>query len=107
MEQTLGTLNVFVNGGHMLIWLFFIGDLISLFGIIGMHFDFITGWRIPIWCIIYLLAKGLFFLGDILSVLDIIVALYMIIMLVFNVSWFFTYFAIAFLVYKLVMTFMY
>jgi len=76
-----------------------------LIAIIGMHYDFIPGWRFAFTCIVYLLMKGIIFLGDFLSVMDMIIAVYMILMLIFNVSWFLTYIAIAFFVYKLSMTF--
>ena len=87
----------------MLLWLFFIGDLLSAIAIAGLHFDFISGWRFPIWCVVYLLAKALMF-RDFMSFIDALVAIYMIIMLVFGVAWFVTYLAIAWLAYKLFMT---
>lgn len=90
----------------MLIWIFFIGDLLSLIALLGMHYDFIPGWRFAAWCILYLIMKGAIFFGDFLSVLDVILAVYMIIMLIFNVSWFLTYIGIAYLVYKLIFTMM-
>ncbi len=88
----------------MLIWLFFVGDLLSIVSILGMHFDFIPGWRFHIWCILYLGFKGAIFFNDFLSIMDIVIALYMLLMLIFNVAWFFTYIAIAILAYKLGMT---
>jgi hypothetical protein len=88
----------------MLIWIFFVGDLLSIIAMLGMHYDFIPGWRFPFTLIMYLLIKGVVFFGDFLSIMDMVVALYMMIMLFFNVSWFLTWFAVAYLLYKLMFT---
>ena len=88
----------------MLLWIFFVGDLFSLITMLGMHFHFISGWRWPIWCILYLVGKGVMFHGDVLSMIDMTVAFYILMMLIFHISWFLTYIFAIFLLYKLAMT---
>ncbi|MFA5797611.1 MAG: hypothetical protein WC916_06290 [Candidatus Woesearchaeota archaeon] len=89
----------------MFIWLFALGDLLSMLAMINMHYDIIPGWRFPFVSILYLVMKGILFFGDALTFIDLFFAVYMILMLVFNVHWFLTYIGIVYFVYKIIVGF--
>lgn len=90
----------------MLIWLFSILDFVVLFDLIVTHYNWLISPILILFSIIYLIAKGIIFFGELLSMLDLLVALYFILFLFgINVSLLF-YFGVIFLIYKIIMGFM-
>jgi len=89
----------------MLMFLFTILDLIVLFTLVVSYYGWIVSPLLVIVSAIYLLLKGLAFFGELLSMLDLIVALYFILFLFgVNFSLLF-YFGVVFLLYKILMGF--
>jgi len=80
-------------------------DLIVFFTLILTHYNWLVSSLLVILSIVYLLVKGLAFFGELLSMLDIVVAIYFVLFLMginFNLLF---YFSVVFLLYKIVMGF--
>ncbi len=89
----------------MLMLIFTILDLIVFITLILTHYSWIVSPLLIILSVIYLLVKGLAFFGELLSMLDLVIALYFILFLIgINFSLLF-YFGVVFLLYKIIMGF--
>jgi len=90
----------------MLIWLFTLLDFFVLFTLIVTHFHWLVSPLLILLSFVYLIAKGIIFFGELLSMLDLLIALYFI-LIVFGIGFnLLFYFSVAFLIYKIVMGFM-
>ena len=89
----------------MLIWILTLLDLFSLFILIVTHYGWIVSPILILLSFVYLVGKGIIFFGEILSILDLFVALYFVLFvfgLQFNLLF---YFSVMFLLYKIIMGF--
>lgn len=89
----------------MIMFILTILDLIVFFTLILTHYNWLVSSLLVILSIVYLLVKGLAFFGELLSMLDIVVAIYFVLFLMginFNLLF---YFSVVFLLYKIVMGF--
>lgn len=85
----------------MLIWIFNFLDAIVVLALLGGHFGFLEGLLIP--CFVYLVVKGIIFINDPFSILDLIIAVYLII-LIFGISTFLTYIFALYMLYKIILS---
>lgn len=79
-------------------------DLIILIVILGLHFNFIHSFIITVLAVLYLIFKGIIFIGDLFSLLDILVGIYLVLMYL-GVQTFITYIIIIYFIYKIVFSF--
>ena len=89
----------------MLIWILTLLDLFSLFILIVTYYGWIVSPILILLSFVYLVGKGIIFFGEILSILDLFVALYFVLFvfgLQFNLLF---YFSVMFLLYKIIMGF--
>ena len=87
----------------MIVKLFGILDLVSAIVLFGLQFNFLESLAIPM--IIYLLVKGVMFIKDPLSIIEIVIALYAIVLLI-GIKTHLTYLFIVYLLYKSFISFM-
>lgn len=87
----------------MIVKLFGILDFISAITLLGLQFNALDVLAIPM--IVYLLVKGIIFIKDPLSIIEIIIAIYTIILLT-GIKTHLTYLFIVYLLYKAVISFM-
>ena len=88
----------------MLLWLFNLLDLIVAINLIAAHFGAFQ--IIALFSMIYLIGKGIIFIKDPFSILDIIIGLYFIILLL-GIKTFLTWIFFAYLIYKIVVSITY
>ena len=88
----------------MLIQLLAALDFIVLISLFGLHLGFIK--QLAIFSIIYMLIKSIIFIKDPFSIIDLIIAFYLILML-FGIKIFITYIFAAYLIYKIIVSFIY
>ena len=89
----------------MLIWLFTLMDLFVLFTLIVTHYNWIVSPVLILLSFLYLVAKGVIFFGEILSIFDLLVALYFV-LIVFGIHFnLLFYFGVVLLLYKIIMGF--
>ena len=86
----------------MLIWILNALDFIVAINIVALHFGFLQ--NLAIFSIIYLILKGIIFIVDPFSIIDIIIGVYMILLL-FGISTFLTWLFLSYLLYKIVISF--
>ena len=79
-------------------------DLIILIIILGLHFNFVNSLIITLLAALYLFFKGIIFIGDFFSILDILVGIYLVLMYL-GVQTFVTYIIIFYFIYKIVFSF--
>lgn len=77
-----------------------IADILSYIIIILMHMQIIDSWRLPIFAALYLFTKAFVF-RDTMSILDGLVGIYAI-LLIFGLNFWFIYFVVAYLAYKII-----
>jgi len=87
----------------MIVKLFGILDLVSAIVLFGLQFNLLESLAIPV--IVYLLAKGIMFIKDPLSIIEIVIALFIIVLLM-GVKTHLTYLFIVYLLYKALISFM-
>ena len=81
-------------------------DIFVLFTLLVTHFHWLVSPVLILLSFIYLIAKGIIFFGELLSMLDLLIALYFA-LFVFGISFnLLFYFGVVFLLYKIVMGFM-
>jgi len=89
----------------MLIWIFGLLDLFVLFTLIVTHYSWIVSPILILLSFLYLVAKGIIFFGEILSMLDLLIAFYFI-LIIFGVHFnLLFYFGVILLLYKVIMSF--
>tara|TARA_Y100000034_G_scaffold115228_1_gene152178 strand:+ start:271 stop:546 length:276 start_codon:yes stop_codon:yes gene_type:complete len=89
----------------MLIWIFGLLDLFALFTLVVTHYGWIVSPLLIILTFLYLVGKGLIFFGELLSMLDVVIAFYFILFafgITFNLLF---YFGVVILLYKIIMSF--
>tara|TARA_Y100000034_G_C6903471_1_gene418577 strand:- start:660 stop:935 length:276 start_codon:yes stop_codon:yes gene_type:complete len=90
----------------MLIWIFALLDLVALFTLIVTHYGWIISPLLILLSFLYLVVKGVMFFGELLSMFDLLIAIYFI-LFVFGITFnLLFYFAVIVLIYKIVMSFM-
>lgn len=90
----------------MLIWIFTFLDIFVLFTLLVTHFHWLVSPMLILLSFIYLIAKGIIFFGELLSMLDLVIAIYFV-LFVFGISFdLLFYFGVVFLIYKILMGFM-
>ena len=87
----------------MLIWILAILDGLVALTLLGLQFNFLQFLAIP--AAIYLFIKGLIFLIDPFSVIDIIIGVYILLMLFAGLKIFLTYLFVLYLAYKIFISF--
>tara|TARA_Y100000310_G_scaffold316570_1_gene368454 strand:- start:500 stop:775 length:276 start_codon:yes stop_codon:yes gene_type:complete len=89
----------------MLIWIFGLLDLFALFTLVVTHYGWIVSPLLIILTFLYLVGKGIIFFGDVLSILDVVIAFYFI-LFVFGITFnLLFYFGVILLLYKIIMSF--
>ncbi|MBS3143421.1 hypothetical protein J4446_00895 [Candidatus Woesearchaeota archaeon] len=89
----------------MIIWIFGILDLLALFTLVITHYGWIISPILILLMFLYLVAKGLIFFGELLSMMDLLVAFYFV-LFVFGVRFdLLFYFGAILLLYKSIMSF--
>jgi len=89
----------------MLIWIFSLFDLFVLFTLMVSHYDWIVSPIMILLSFVYLAAKGFIFFGELLSMLDLLVAFYFV-LFVFGIHFnLLFYFGVVFLLYKIIIGF--
>ena len=90
----------------MLMWIFSLLDLIVLFTLIVTQYGWIISPILIILSFLYLFAKGIIFFGELLSMLDLLIAIYFA-LLIFGIHFnLLFYFGVVFLLYKIIMGFL-
>ena len=89
----------------MLWFLLTILDLLVAVSLVLTQIGLLDSVRILLTSVIYLAAKGYVFKGDLLSILDVVSALYIVLMM-FGIRTFLAYFVVAYLMYKVVVYFL-
>ncbi|MAE13531.1 hypothetical protein CMO92_03120 [Candidatus Woesearchaeota archaeon] len=88
----------------MIVWLFHIADLFVLVTMVGTHLGLLDSWRALLGGAAYLLGKGWFYRGDFMSMIDMVLGIYLIMML-FGAAWTLTWIAVAWFLYKFIVAF--
>jgi len=89
----------------MLIWIFALLDLFVLFTLIVTHYSWIVSPVLILLSFLYLIGKGVVFFGELLSMLDLVIAVYFVLFafgVTFNLLF---YFGVVVLLYKIIMSF--
>lgn len=86
----------------ILLWIFAVLDGIVALTLLGLQFNALTFLAIP--AAIYLFVKGLIFLLDPFSIIDIIIGIYILLMLT-GLKIFLTYIFVLYLAYKIFISF--
>ena len=90
----------------MLIWILTLLDLFSLFILIVTYYGWIVSPILILLSFVYLVGKGIIFFGEILSILDLLIAIYFA-LLIFGIHFnLLFYFGVVFLLYKIIMGFL-
>lgn len=89
----------------MLWFLLTVMDLLVAVSLVLAQVGLLDSFRILLTSAIYLAAKGYVFKGDLLSILDMLSAAYIVLMM-FGVKTFLAYFVVAYLLYKVVVYFL-
>lgn len=88
-----------------MIWIFGALDSMVLFTLIITHYGWISSPILILLSFLYLVAKGVIFFGELLSMLDLLVAFYFV-LFAFGVNFnLLFYFGVVFLIYKISMSF--
>ncbi len=89
----------------MLIWIFGLLDVFALFTLVVTHYGWIVSPILILLAFLYLAVKGFIFFGELLSMLDLLVAFYFI-LFVFGIQFnLLFYFGVILLLYKIIMSF--
>ncbi len=88
-----------------MILLFSFLDLLAMIILLLQHFHVSQSWRFTITIIAYLIGKFLIFKDEPLILIDLALAIYLILMLVFGISWIITWFFIIFYIQRIFIAF--
>ena len=89
----------------MLIWIFGLLDLFALLTLVVTHYGWIVSPILILLAFLYLVAKGIIFFGELLSMLDLLIAFYFV-LFVFGITFnLLFYFGVVVLLYKIIMSF--
>ena len=86
----------------MFVWILNILDLVVAITLVGLHFGALLPMLLPVF--VYLVVKGIVFIKAPFSILDLIIAAYMI-LLALGLKTFFTWIFVAYMLYKFVISF--